>query len=416
MVPATVKENWKEKYNQFFPGKRIKVLYGWDSIKYYDPDEWDVFIMNYDILPPFVEETTTTYFQAGQKRKRTNRKIKVALQEFASVPFEMIILDEVQKIASEKAKTYHAVKYLTKEIPYILGLSATPIENKTADFFNILNITRPDLFPNRWKFKNRYCGPQKGWKGRLEFKGSSNTKELYGILTENLMIGHKLEDVWDEIPEKTRDIIPIKLSSEKHYKRMEKEIDDLIKSGEKGLSLQKFEMLKQIVYDEKKADCFNFIDDLLTKFNKILIFCNHTKVIEDIEERYGEAVVKINGQTKVKDRQKIIKRFNTVKKVKICACNTKAAGTGTDGLQDNCQVAVVLELPWTPAAIDQLEGRLMRIGQKNHVLIYYLLGMRTVEIDILEILDGKRKNIDKVMTGEEVKEEDLLLELIKKEE
>jgi SNF2 family DNA or RNA helicase len=247
------------------------------------------------------------------------------------------------------------------------------------------------------------------------FDGASNTEELHNKLVNHVMIGHKKREVLKDLPDKIRDIIPMELKNFDYYKKMEKEIKDLILHGERSLSLQRFEILKQVVYEEKKESCFQFIDDLLDIHDKILIFCNHTKVIRDIEERYGlDKVVKINGEVKVSDRLKIIKRFNTVKKVRIAALNTKAAGTGTDGLQDNCNVAVILELPWTPASIDQIEGRLERYGQKNIQFFYYLLGMHTAEMDILEILDKKLVQIYKSMEGKEVDSKDLLKELIKK--
>ena len=71
-----------------------------------------------------------------------------------------------------------------------------------------------------------------------------------------------------------------------------------------------------------------------------------------------------------------------------------------------------LELPWTPGELTQAEDRCHRIGQKNVVNIYYLLGTETIEEKIARMLDSKRKVLDAVLDGKETEEESLLSELI----
>ena len=73
-----------------------------------------------------------------------------------------------------------------------------------------------------------------------------------------------------------------------------------------------------------------------------------------------------------------------------------------------------IELWWTPGEHDQGEDRVHRIGQEaDSVSAYYLIAMDTVEDRIVALLDTKRKVLAAVLDGREVKDTDILSELIK---
>ena len=73
---------------------------------------------------------------------------------------------------------------------------------------------------------------------------------------------------------------------------------------------------------------------------------------------------------------------------------------------------IFLELPWTPGALVQAADRCHRIGQKDNVVIHYLLAVGTIEEKIALMLDRKRKVLDKVLDGIETDQDSLLSELI----
>ena len=93
--------------------------------------------------------------------------------------------------------------------------------------------------------------------------------------------------------------------------------------------------------------------------------------------------------------------------------NIKAAGTGITltAASSTC----FLELSWTPGEHDQAEDRVHRIGQEaDSVNAYYLLADGTIENDISEMLDEKRKILVSVLDGKEVEEKGMLTELMKR--
>jgi len=58
---------------------------------------------------------------------------------------------------------------------------------------------------------------------------------------------------------------------------------------------------------------------------------------------------------------------------------------------------IFAELDWSPAIHLQAEDRLHRIGQKNTVFAYYLIGNGTLDNHVADILVDKSYEIDSIM-------------------
>lgn len=61
-----------------------------------------------------------------------------------------------------------------------------------------------------------------------------------------------------------------------------------------------------------------------------------------------------------------------------------------------------MELDWTPALHEQAEDRCNRIGQKTAVNSYYLLAEKTLDENILRMLDNKKNIIEEVMADDKI--------------
>jgi len=61
--------------------------------------------------------------------------------------------------------------------------------------------------------------------------------------------------------------------------------------------------------------------------------------------------------------------------------------------------ALMLELGWSPADMDQCEDRIYRIGQTRNVNIYYLLGLDSIDQDIWELHRKKRDICSIILDG-----------------
>jgi SNF2 family DNA or RNA helicase len=94
----------------------------------------------------------------------------------------------------------------------------------------------------------------------------------------------------------------------------------------------------------------------------------------------------------------MVDKFNDDDSVRVCVASIRAAGEGIN-LHKNCNTVVFTELWWNPGTHNQAEDRVHRIGQNEHVDIYYLIADNTIESDIWEMIDEKQKVIDKAIDG-----------------
>jgi hypothetical protein len=92
----------------------------------------------------------------------------------------------------------NGIRFVIDEVPNVLALSATPIENKPIEFFNILNILRPDIWHNYRHFAERYCnghmakryiryGKTRKTQEYFDVSGSSNLPNCMSCLKKHVM-------------------------------------------------------------------------------------------------------------------------------------------------------------------------------------------------------------------------------------
>jgi SWI/SNF-related matrix-associated actin-dependent regulator 1 of chromatin subfamily A len=106
------------------------------------------------------------------------------------------------------------------------------------------------------------------------------------------------------------------------------------------------------------------------------------------------------------------RRFQTesVESAPVMVLSIQAAKTGhTLTAAEEC---LFVELPWTPADVDQTYSRLHRLGQKGSVTATYMLTSGTIDEEIYEIIEKKRSVVDAAVDGGEVDNSDLSTQMI----
>lgn len=393
VCPATIKIQWKQELEKWGLGKeKIHIILGKRN-DYILMDQ--IIIINYDIL--------TTW-----------------LDSLEAINPKVLILDEIHYTKSSKAQRTKAAKWLAKRIPYVIGLSGTPIINRPIEFFNAINMIRPDIFPNFWSFAREFCGAR--WTGfGWDFKGATNTDKLHKLLTETIMIRRLKKDVLKDLPDKIYSIVPFEIVNREEYDRAASNIVDWIfeHEGEEKADrasqaevLVEFEKLKQLAVMGKIESVKEWIADFLESGEKLVLFATHISTLDILQRAFPKISVRLDGSTSQKDRQETVDRFQNDDRTRLFLGNIKAAGIGIT-LTSASNVGFV-ELPWTPGDYEQASDRLHRIGQKNAVNVWTLVAQDTVEEDIALILSNKAKVLSAVLDGKNVDDDSLLSGLIKK--
>ena len=149
------------------------------------------------------------------------------------------------------------------------------------------------------------------------------------------------------------------------------------------------------------------LEEISSRHEKTILFTSYQKMfdilMEDIPQRFGIPVWKINGSTPIDERQTIVDTFNNYQGSALLALNPRAAGTGLNITAANHVIHYNLE--WNPALEDQASARAYRRGQEKTVFVYRLYYENTVEQIVNERIERKRKMATSAIVGTDGKME-----------
>lgn len=395
ICPASLKYNWKREIENTIPYKvKVDILKG--KKLYPLQKNSDYIIINYDILSSWVDKL---------------KKIKL----------QAIITDEAHFYKNDKAARTKAVKKLAKGVKYFIALSGTPIVSRPIEFYNVLKLISPTLFPNRWHYAMRYCAAKNNGYG-WDFSGASKTEELHRMISGVIMIRRKKQNVLKELPDKLWSYVPFELDNYNAYSKAKNDFINWLKEmkgnkaaerAEGAQTLVQLSYLKKLAIEGKLQQAVSWIKEFFESTDeKLVVFAIHKKVIDELLKTFSGMAVKVDGSLSSIQKQEAVQKFQNDSKVRLFIGNIQAAGVGIT-LTAASHIAF-LELPWTPGEVVQAEDRCHRIGQKNTVNVYYLLADNTIDMDLAKLIDSKRKVVGAVLDGKKDFSESLFSELINK--
>lgn len=140
-----------------------------------------------------------------------------------------------------------------------------------------------------------------------------------------------------------------------------------------------------------------FVDSHLEQGKKVVIAAHHREIVDELASKYGN--LKIQGGMKVEDVEAQKSRFQElpVEDAPTIVLSIQAAKTGHTLTAS--QDVLFVELPWTPADVDQTYSRCHRLGQKGSVTATYLLCAGTIDEEIHGIIERKRGVVDRAVEG-----------------
>jgi len=462
VCPASLKLNWESEIKKFTGGKQpMQVIAGGRNGDSMHVGKNDIVIINYDILdtskikmhrkqelngeyvyylghknmfwtgpnhkPNFPSWTTDVRYAHKAKMKvmkeyRSQQAMELSwMGEVIRNNFKAMIIDESHYIKNSDAIRTQAVLKMGENIEKVVAMSGTPIVNRPIEMYNTLKLINSRLFPSFWKYAQRYCGAQHNGYG-WDFTGASNTKELHEILVNSIMVRRLKEDVLPDLPEKQRSVIPIEIDNRNEYNYAEEELISWIAdnfgqekadSAQRAEALVRFEKLKQLVFEGKFDGVKDWIGNYLETGEKLVVFTTHKESVTRLKKEWGTSAVVLDGNTPPKKRKEVVDRFQNESGIRLFIGNIKAAGVGIT--LTAASATCFVEFGWTPGDHSQAEDRVHRIGQKSDsVNAYYLIGDRTIEVEIAELIDEKRKVLDSILDGKEADIDSLLTELLRK--
>lgn len=151
-------------------------------------------------------------------------------------------------------------------------------------------------------------------------------------------------------------------------------------------------------------DCgkLQVLDKLLRKLHRgghrALIFTQMTKVLDILEQFlniHGHKYLRLDGSTKVEQRQILTDRFNHDPRILCFILSTRSGGLGIN--LTGADTVIFYDQDWNPAMDKQCQDRCHRIGQTRDVHIYRLVSEHTIEANILRKASQKQMLDDVVI-------------------
>ena len=326
------------------------------------------------------------------------------LDDLLKLDVKTIVCDEVQNLRSKTTKKYTAVKKLTshESVKFRIGLSGTPIYNRGSEIWPIVDILRPGLLGNYTEFCEYFCYVNENGKAIvLENKRESLRKQLQ----KYVMLRRKKSDVLKELKDKVR--YKEVIDADRNYyvnelgkiwKKFEDEQKDAETKFDKSSSYQRaIQSERQAAGVAKVPHVINFVKNIMEIDESVVVFCHHRAIHQLLHEKLSEfSPVSIIGGQSDKFRQEQIDMFQNGQS-KLMIAGLRAGNVGIN--LTRAKYVIFAELDWSPAIHRQAEDRLHRIGQKNTVFAYYLIGNGTLDDHVADILVDKSYEIDSIMDG-----------------
>lgn len=318
--------------------------------------------------------------------------------------WDLIILDEGQRIKNWEAKTSRIIKGLKST--FALVLSGTPLENRLDELYSVVEFIDDRRLGPAFRFFNRHRVIDE--KGKL--LGYKNLEQLRKTL-QPVMLRRTRQQVVQELPPRTTEILRIAPTEEQY--RMEKGHRMIVQTiiNKKYLSemdllrLQKALLMCRMCadstflvdkqtpgYSSKLEELGMLLDQLSAEAHrKIVLFTEWTTMLNLIEPLLDARrlnYVRLDGAVPQKKRQGLINQFQNDPEC-LLFITTNAGATGLNLQAANTVINV--DLPWNPAVLEQRISRVHRMGQSRPVQVFILVTTGTLEENLLATLSAKHE-------------------------
>lgn len=322
---------------------------------------------------------------------------------------DLVIIDEAHYLLNKNSGRTRAAKAICKNRKCILALTGTPLINRPSELWPVLNITRPDLFPNFYPYAMKFCAPKRkpwGW----DFSGSSNLEELHKILIQHVLIRKRKIDVLSDLPEKMLNIVPLPIDNRDEYNKARDNFLSWIRDtypgreerAAKAERITQIGHLKRLAATGKMSYVIEWIQNFLQETDeKLLVFGIHIKILDQVQEKFRKICVRVDGSVIGEKRDFCFKAFNNDPKLRLFLGNIDAAGV-IWSCSSSSNVAFI-ELPWSSAKVNQAIDRVHGVGRGipgHPVRAWFLVARKSTEERLCDLLQRKQRIANTVIDGD----------------
>lgn len=390
ICPSSLKINWQREFEKFTDKKAVVLdnatRTSWPYLL--GMGMFHVAIVNYESLKKFFVWDIKGGKTFTLKDVVFNRDINI---------FKSVIMDESHRLKDPTAQQTMFTRGIVEGKEWRILLSGTPVVNHAQDLVAQLAIMGRLLsdFGGRGKFL-------------ADYGENENLSELSDKLYDTCMIRREKAKVLTQLPDKTRTDLYVEISNRDEYDLAAADLaaylreytectDREIRRKMRMEALVKFMTLRSLASKGKVKQATDFIRNYLANGKPLIVFCSLKEIVKALQKQFPDAV-RVTGDDSLAEKQAAVDAFQSGE-AQLIICSIKAAGVGLT-LTASSNVAFV-EFPWTYADCCQCEDRAHRIGQKNNVTCYYLIGRRTIDPVLYNIIHKKRSIANQIMASDD---------------
>ena len=384
VAPVALLQNWQEEYS-----------------KHFDAPKEETWLVAYGTGLRDIRISAGNDIKAGTSLLNTDRindtdwvlttyeTLRDYQHSFGSIRFATIVFDEIQKIKTPGTIMTRAAKAMNGD--FVIGLTGTPIENRLADLWCIMDTLQPGLLGDLKSFSRRY--------------ESETSSESLRELTSKLMpapqqgsapmLRRMKADRLDGLPEKQEHTIRVTMPTEQANAYFQA-VEQARNASEQGAMLRALQAFRAIslhpIHPEQASEhkyieqsarlkaMFDILDEVERNEEKALVFLESRDaqplVAMLIKRRYHleDLPLLINGSVSGQKRQQRVNQFQASSRgFDVMILSPRAGGVGLTLTAANH--VVHLSRWWNPAVEDQCTDRVYRIGQERGVHVYHPLAV-----------------------------------------
>jgi SNF2 domain-containing protein/SNF2 helicase protein/helicase-like protein len=331
-----------------------------------------------------------------------------------AVDWSVVALDEAQNIKNAASATARAARSLRASERF--ALTGTPVENRLAELWSILEFLNPGLLGPLETFRREVALP-------IERYGNEAVATRLRRRIAPFILRRLKSDptIIDDLPPKHEMRVVCSLSREQAtlYKAaVDEELRRIAETEgmeRRGRVLALLSYTKQICNHPaqylgekgplarrsgKLARLTEMLEEALAAADRALIFTQFRdmgdKLVEHLTQSFGAEPLYLHGGTSKAARDAMVRRFqDDPNGPRLFVLSVKAGGTGLNLTAANH--VFHYDRWWNPAVEDQATDRAYRIGQTRSVQVHRLLCAGTVEEKIDALLERKRALVSSVI-------------------
>lgn len=437
VCPNTLKKNWEREFAKWWPEVTVQVVKGSANKRreQLEPGIADVYVMNWESLRTHSKllgygsiALARCVECGGHDSKISEARCEVHKRELNNIDFKAVVADEIHRSKDPKSKQTRALWAASGDAQIRFALTGTPIANDVVDLWPILHWIKPEEWPSKTKWIDRFVNTMINAFGGMMVLGlkPEMEQEFYASINPRMrrMLKQKVLPWLPEVINDRRDV-EMGVKQAKAYKQMAEKMMSLLEGEGTGDMVVASDPLVQSIRLNQFANAYAEIVVTESGEEKVILSdpsCKIDALMDDIKngdygndsvavcavskqllnllsarlEKEGIAHGMITGDQDEIQRQTAIDHFQNGR-LKWILFTDAAGGVGVT--LTAARRLVMLQRPWSLVNYKQALDRVHRIGSEIHdsILITDYVTEGTIEERVIEALDVKAENFEEIV-------------------